>query len=313
MVAPRAHSRTRLRRGGQPGLPVGDTPAMTDELRWVQIQGEHADGILCEQGAHVTDWTPADEGPVLFLSGQSHLAPGLPIRGGIPVIFPWFGDAPLPLGGEGLPAHGFARRKPWEVLSVEEGTDAVRVALRLTDDEDTRAAWPHRFELRLEATFGETLDIDLTVHNRDERPFRCDMALHTYLAVGDVREVSIHGLEHAPYFDKVAGEERTQGEDPIQFDGEVDRVYTGNESEVVVEDPSFARSITVTKTGSRSTIVWNPFADKARRLDDLDNDEWLAMVCVETANVLCDAIELAPGASHTMTLRLAVGPDSGAQ
>lgn len=286
---------------------------MTDELRWVQIQGEHADGILCEQGAHVTDWTPADEGPVLFLSGQSHLAPGLPIRGGIPVIFPWFGDAPLPLGGEGLPAHGFARRKPWEVLSVDEGPDAVRVALRLTDDEETRAAWPHRFELHLDATFGRTLDVTLTIHNRDERPFRCDVALHTYLAVGDVREITVHGLEGATYFDKVAGEERTQGQEPIRFDGEVDRVYTGSDAEVVVDDPSFGRSIQVTKTGSRSTIVWNPWVDKARRLDDLDNDEWLGMVCVETANVLRDALELAPGASHEMTLRLAVGPERGAR
>lgn len=286
---------------------------MSEELGWVQIHGERADGILCEQGAHVTDWTPEDEGPVLFLSERSHLAPGLPIRGGIPVIFPWFGEAPLPLGGEGLPAHGFARRKAWEVLSVEEGADAVRVALRLTDDEDTRAAWPHAFELRLEATFGRALDVALEVTNRDERPFRCDVALHTYLAVGDVREIQVHGLEGARYFDKVAGEERTQDGSPITFGAEVDRVYAANESEVVVDDPSFGRSITVAKTGSRSTIVWNPWVDKARRLDDLDDEEWLSMVCVETANVLGDALELAPGASHRMALRLTVGPERSAQ
>jgi glucose-6-phosphate 1-epimerase len=286
---------------------------MSDELRWVQIQGEQADGILCEQGAHVTDWTPSDEGPVLFLSGQSHLAPGLPIRGGIPVIFPWFGDAPLPLGGEGLPAHGFARRKDWEVLSIDEGPGDVRVSLRLVDDEDTRAAWPHKFELRLEATFGRTLEVSLTIENRDERPFRCDAALHTYLTVGDVREIAVRGLEGAPYFDKVAGEEKVQDAAPIRFEGEVDRVYTNNEAGVTVDDPSFGRSITVSKTGSRSTIVWNPWIDKARRLDDFDNDEWMGMVCVETANVLTDAIELGPGASHTMTLCLSVGPETGAQ
>jgi glucose-6-phosphate 1-epimerase len=286
---------------------------MTEELRWVQIQGEQADGIVCEQGAHVTDWTPADEGPVLFLSGQSHLAPGLPIRGGIPVIFPWFGDAPLPLGEGGLPAHGFARRKDWEVLSVDEGPEGVRVTLRLTDDEETRAAWPHAFELVLEAAFGQTLDVALTVHNRDDRPFRCDTALHTYLAVGDVREITIHGLEGARYFDKVTGAETDQEDAPIRVEAELDRVYLGNESRVVVDDPSFGRSITVDKSGSRSTIVWNPWVDKARRLDDLDDDEWLGMVCVETANVLGDALELAPGASHTMTLRLSVGPDRGSQ
>jgi glucose-6-phosphate 1-epimerase len=36
-------------------------------------------------------------------------------------------------------------------------------------------------------------------------------------------------------------------------------------------------------------------------MPDFGDDEWTGMVCVETANVLDDAVSLAPGESHTMT------------
>src|SRR5690606_12240761 len=129
------------------------------------------------------------EPPVLFLSGASRMEPGQPIRGGIPIVFPWFGPGP-----EGRPQHGFARRLPWRVLEVAEAPQDVRVALELRDDDATRAWWPHAFALRLDARFGTTLDVTLRVENRDLRPFTFEAALHTYLAVDDVREVTLHGL-----------------------------------------------------------------------------------------------------------------------
>ena len=52
------------------------------------------DGVVGElylQGAQVTTWQLRDEQPVLFTSPKSEFAPGRAIRGGIPIIFPWFG------------------------------------------------------------------------------------------------------------------------------------------------------------------------------------------------------------------------------
>ena len=49
-------------------------------------------GELYLQGAHITGWQPANEQPVLFLSEKSAYVPGKAIRGGIPIIFPWFGS-----------------------------------------------------------------------------------------------------------------------------------------------------------------------------------------------------------------------------
>jgi glucose-6-phosphate 1-epimerase len=74
-----------------------------------------ASAILYLQGAHLTHWQPAGQGPVLFLSRKSDLAPGKPIRGGVPIAFPWFATDSKPDRFEGKPgpSHGFARIQPW--------------------------------------------------------------------------------------------------------------------------------------------------------------------------------------------------------
>lgn len=268
------------------------------EITWVRTRH----GEVCAQGAHVARWSGAG-GNVLFLSRESRFEVGQAIRGGIPVIFPWFGDDPE---GRGRGAHGFARKVPWRVVECAETTGETRVALELVDDEATRAVWPKRFALRLEAVLGDTLSVALNVANRDREPFRCEMALHTYLAVGDVQRVGVRGLEGATYVDKVDGMQRKrEGTAPIAFTGEVDRVYVGTEATCLVDDPLLRRTLEVAKSGSRSTIVWNPWSEKAARLADLGDDEWLAMVCVESGNVGEDALELAPGATHVLRVDIA--------
>ena len=62
------------------------------------------------QGAHVAAWQPAEH-PVLFMSAKSHFEAGKAIRGGVPLVFPWFADR---TGGLPGAAHGFARTLPWE-------------------------------------------------------------------------------------------------------------------------------------------------------------------------------------------------------
>ncbi len=259
-------------------------------------------GEVCTQGAHVTRWSGAG-GNVLFLSKESRFEPGRAIRGGVPVIFPWFGDDP---DGRGRGAHGFARKTAWRVVENTETADESRVALELVDDHATRASWPRHFALRLEALFQDTLAIDLHVENRGSEPFLCELALHTYLTVGDVRRIAVHGLEDTPYLDKLDGMKRKrEGSVPIVFTGEVDRTYHGTEATCRVEDPVLGRTIEIAKEGSRSTIVWNPWAEKAARLGDLGADEWRSMVCIESGNVGEDALTLAPGAAHTLRIAVA--------
>ncbi len=71
-------------------------------------------------------------------------------------------------------------------------------------------------------------------------------------------------------------------------------------------DPALNRRIHIAKQNSRSTVVWNPWAEGARALHDLGGDEWQHMVCVEASNILENAVELAPSTDHTITATISV-------
>jgi len=51
-------------------------------------------------------------------------------------------------------------------------------------------------------------------------------------------------------------------------------------------------------------VVWNPWVDKSQRLSQFAADAWKRMLCIETANVLDDALQLAPGETRSLTLSL---------
>ena len=257
------------------------------------------------QGAHVTHFQPAGAAPVLFLSQASHFAPGQPIRGGVPVCFPWFGAR---AGRPESPAHGFARIMPWEVESLAGTHDLGATAvLRLASSDETRAVWPHDFIARLRIEVTRQLTLALEIENTGATPFQCEEALHTYFAVGDVREVSITGLEGASYLDKLDGLRRKQlGSAPLRIEAETDRVFPGSGATCVIHDPELARRIVIERSGSQTTVVWNPWIAKAAAMADFGDDEWPRMLCIETANTGSDAITLGPGARHAMqaTIRL---------
>ena len=86
---------------------------------------------------------------------------------------------------------------------------------------------------------------------------------------------------------------------------ETDRVYLNTRATCAIEDAGMSRTIVIEKSGSDSTVLWNPWAAKAARLTDLD-DGWPGMLCIETANAAENTVPLAPGATHAMnaTVRL---------
>jgi glucose-6-phosphate 1-epimerase len=256
------------------------------------------------QGGHVVRYGAEDEPPLLWVSRQAVYAPGKAIRGGVPVCWPWFGPHPAePL----KPAHGFARTRLWEATGSGESPHGAWLRLALRSDEETLALWPHPFALELTVTVGPRLELALVTANSGDAPFRFGGALHSYFTVGDVARATVEGLDGARYFDQLTGEERAQA-GPVTIAAEVDRVYYDPGPACAIRDPLHGRRITVTKAGSGTTVVWNPWREKAARLADFADDEYLAMLCVETALALGDSVTLAPGASHTLRATLAAEP-----
>jgi glucose-6-phosphate 1-epimerase len=261
------------------------------------ISSRHAAAEMYFHGAHVTAWQPASaSGPVVWLSRKSVFAENKAIRGGVPICFPWFGaNAADPKA----PAHGIARLRLWTLLDAQQDADDI-VSITMGLEGDT-------FRAQYRVEIGPSLTLQLQIHNPAQTPFTFEEALHTYFAVQDVRNVTVSGLEDTEYLDKVAGfERRLQPHEPIRFTGETDRVYLNTRAACVIHDPGARRTITISKTGSDTTVVWNPWVDKARAMADFGDDEWPEMVCVETCNVGDYARTLAPGESHTMTAIIAV-------
>lgn len=260
-------------------------------------------------GAQVAQWQPNGQAPVIWLSERSWMSPDKPIRGGIPVIFPWFGPS---AAGRSLPAHGFARLATWKLYGAElDENGTARLLLGLDGDECTMLPgaqdYPDDFTLRLQINLGAKLSVALTV-TAGAHPLRYEEALHTYLSVAEARQLRITGLEHAAYFDKVGQREAVQmGE--LQITGETDRVFEhSGETKIEICDEISARTLKIGKTGSRTTVVWNPGADRARALPDLGDQEWRSMICVEAANIGEHAIQLTPGQSHKITQTIKVVP-----
>jgi D-hexose-6-phosphate mutarotase len=237
------------------------------------------------------------------MSAESRFEPGKPLRGGVPICFPWFGPK---AGSPEAPPHGYARILPWTVEAVTRETGgSLRAVLALSAEAAARGGFPRELSLSLAVTVSRSLRMELTVRNVDSGAASFEEALHSYLAVSDVRQVRMSGLERVGYVDKTAGMARQAGEDaPIAIAAETDRVYLGAKGTVTVEDPGWRRRIVVGKQGSATTVVWNPWVAKAEAMPDFGDDEWTGMVCVETANALDDAVTLAPGASHVMTATL---------
>ncbi len=256
-------------------------------------------GHIYVHGAHVTHHQPAGEPPLLFLSSRSRFAGGAAIRGGVPVVFPWFGAR---AGHPTAPDHGFARIAEWTVEAVAQpGDGSVAVTLTLDSSDATRRMWPHDFRVRQHVVVGSSLSITLEVENPSDAAFSFEEALHTYLRVGDVRDVSITGLEGVTYIDKVDGMKReTLSDAPVRPSATIDRVFLDTPSPCVVTDPRLGRRVIVEKTGSASTVIWNPWSDKAAAMTDMGAGEWRSMLCVEAGNVADNAVTLAAGERHAM-------------
>ena len=258
-----------------------------------------------DHGAHVWAWQPdGHPHPVLWMSSASAFADGEPIRGGVPVCFPWFGPGST---GDRTPMHGFVQLTSWRRDSVEESGDTLEVSY-LTDQDSTgqQPQFPYSYEARMTVKFAaDHLELSLRVQNNDDEPFTIEEALHTYLAVSDVHSVTVDGLDGASYLDKVLGNTSFDNEQdgPLVLTDRTDRVYL-HSGEVTVDDPGYARRLVLTTSGSANVVVWNPWSEAAATMADIGAGEWPNLLCVEAANAFADAVTLLPGEHWTMTQRI---------
>lgn len=267
------------------------TQPQTESIRLTSPEGASAEISL--HGANLLSWKTPDGQERLFLSSLAEFGEGSAIRGGVPVIFPQFGG-PQPL------RHGFARTSIWELVSQS----ASECTLQLLDSDSTRARWPHPFELQLHFTL-EALELAMTLNisNRGDESFQFTGALHSYLRVANIEDTEVRGLSGGDYLDEVSEEELTDRDETIRFHGMVDRVYHEASSRDVrlVDSTS---ELTFASTGFQDVVVWNPGAEAAAKLKDLEPGGHQHFVCVEA--VAGKPVKVNAGESWQGTQRIKV-------
>jgi glucose-6-phosphate 1-epimerase len=277
----------------EPGFPV------------IDVQTPVSAATIALHGAQVLTWAPTDHPPVLYVSPKARMIPGTPLRGGIPICWPWFGPHPE---DPSKPSHGFARTRFWELVSGDLAGKVATLVFKLVPDEETKALFPHDFELTATIRVADKLRVKLKMKNTGEDVFKVSSALHTYLSLGDIERIQLEGVKGSHYVDQLSDDkEPIYQEKNIQIKGEVDRIYQSMSS-VLIRDLDRFRSVFVDKAGSRSTVIWNPWKEKSKEIQDLPDKAYREFTCVECANAGTDKPTLHPGGSHTLETVIGLRP-----
>lgn len=266
----------------------------------VKIENASATAEFSIFGAHLLSFTPKNQEDLFWVSKKAIFNNTKAIRGGMPICWPWFNAHP---SDSTKPAHGFARISEWELVHITHlDENKTEVIFKLNDSEKTQALWPHAFGIQLKFIINSKLEARFTVTNTDTKAFTYATALHSYFNVQDISKTQVLGLDALNYINTVGGtraKEVQQG--PVSISQEVDRIYLDTPTTLTIKSPS--RTIAIASKNTQTTVVWNPWIEKAKSMADFGDDEYKEMICVENCNIEHDQVTLDTGLSHTMIIK----------
>lgn len=269
-----------------------------DHSPLVRLSSLHSECQISLHGAQVLSFIPKGSQDVLWLSSTACYQKNRAIRGGIPLCFPWFASV-------AKPAHGFARLMEWEV--VQSGIDEKgnpHILLRLESNNESKKLFDYDFCAELIVNLSKKLQLTFIVKNHDKKAFIITEAMHSYFNISHVSTASVFGLENIPYIDSLDSDKVKSEDKAITIEREVDRIYHDSGARCVINDTGFNREIIITKENSASTIVWNPWRDKSRKMDDFEEDGYHHMLCVESGNVGENEVHIKSGETHKITISI---------
>ncbi|OKL46365.1 hypothetical protein BSR28_07495 [Boudabousia liubingyangii] len=270
-----------------------------------ELESPTSKALVSDYGAQVAQWTPnSTETSVLWTSNLADFSPSAPIRGGIPVMFPWFNAGRFP----GLaPKHGFARFAHWnfEGESSDSTSTTATWTLKSADLEGLNGPehFPYQFEARYEVTVGEDLNVRFHVENLTDEEFSFELALHTYFRIGDIENVQVEGVDGLDACNPFLSPEHFSQEGPLVNPVGIDRVFYESKP-VEIVDPVLNRRVRISATNASNMIVWNPAETGAAGIPDMEDQEYRQMICVEAGRIYDQAVNLAPGESFELAYRV---------
>lgn len=272
-----------------------------DQVKIVRVIHDKATAGIALHGGHVVSFQPEGQPDLIWMSDAAVFDGKAALRGGIPVCWPWFGRL-------ANPGHGFARTSEWQLIEHSENEHGVIVTLGLAHNDATMAIWPYHFSVRLHVEVSEQLTVSLEITNTDEKAWVFSGALHTYLNVADITQVTTTGMG-SEYIDSLQDAKVCHGGETLVLTDTIDRVYTQPEAQVYVQDPVLQRTLIVENSGHNAAVLWNPWAQGAASLSDMTDEGYKTMLCVEStlhAPCLAAGKTLQPGEQHVLATTLSM-------
>ena len=245
------------------------------------LQCGQATAVISSYGAHLLSYKPEAEVELIYLSPEAVWQNNTPIRGGVPVCWPWFGPADKRLASDAdkLPNHGVVRNRMWQLSEqcCDETKVSITLSLTLSDLPQTTS----KVTVNLKVSLSDQLTIKLYCDNE----LLQQAALHSYFAIDDISQVKVHPLPPV-YQDKLLNALVEVQHTESGFSAETDRIYADTADKLNISAPK--AGITLQQDGHDATVVWNPWIEKSQKTVDLTDDSYQSFVCVETAKLQLD-------------------------
>ena len=275
----------------------------------VVISNKFGTAEIALLGANVLSYRPTGHSPVIFRPAKRDYNRGDSFHGGIPVCWPQFGNKAIP----GMAQHGFARKMPFAVRGSQYSEDMTEVTIGLASTPDTKALWPHDFDIEVTVSVSMKLNLKLVTKNTGTAPFDFSAGFHPYFLVRARDGVTVRGLDGCHYIYADAMTEHDQAGD-LAMTTATDHVFTlppAVKHEFAVLDAGLKRAIAMVSSGNGSAIVWNPGPEG--QLPDFAEDDWNKFVCVEPVTSWPQPQTLAAGASHELLVAIQSSIDGVAE
>lgn len=259
----------------------------------IGLSNQRAECKIALWGGNIISYRPKNEEHDIFWLGELNKFDNIQaIRGGIPVCWPRVTEEKL---NNQLPRHGFARISSWNLQEVEVDENKIEAKLSLLPDT--------KFNLNLSAALfikiTDELEYRLETINHGEDVFDFSEALHAYFNIGSIDDVVIKGMSNHLYKNSLDGKIYTQKQD-IKIRGEIDSIFINHIQKIEIEDSVFNRVISIEKTGSNTTVVWNP----AKDLAEMSRGQYKNFVCVEPSNQADGFVRLKPKEKHIIGMKI---------
>ncbi|SET09673.1 D-hexose-6-phosphate mutarotase [Thorsellia anophelis] len=277
------------------------------ELDILVIKHPKFKAAIAKQGSHLISWQPNETEPVFWVSERSPFKLGKAIRGGIPVCWPWFG----PLGS---PSHGFARNTIWNLENIDDTNEYVELTLTLCETAETLKIWPHNFLLSMTFRLSDECNISMT----SKGEFSFTTALHSYFNLSDIHNVRVKNVG-GNYIDALREKQSFDDNENSEthFKTHIDRIFTNPSDTISLHDCGFKRKITLSNNHVTyqnacdklftkqpcNIVIWNPGAELSLTMDDMGDDGYLTMGCVESA-VIKNHITLKHPNQHELFMKI---------